>query len=357
MANAHRRVKPDPNYRQMAWLLAFHRIHALYHFTAVENLPTILRTGRLWSRRQLAARNRLPRIICGGDECSQRTDEDLGNSDYVALSFNPKTPMAADVERSRQLCYLVFNSRVALQKDVVFVNGNAASRQSSRSTGLTGLEALNLQALNGKAARKGSQEYKDKQSEVQIPSCLTLDDLEYIVFRSQASLDDARRRCDRIDSLPPFLVRPELFYVGSAQGKYFGAVSAELINRHPFASATTRILNQEQLNRILRGTEVGKGVAKLEDGISLVQRVVVLNHVVLTVSWTGPNHSVRIICKGIGPARDRREFVRNGIETVCTSLEPGRLVPGRWTVKSTLTLNDVSDKVTIDQFTIPFTVE
>lgn len=221
--------------------------------------------------------------------------------------------------------------------------------------GFSGLREVDFEALATRSARRGSPTYNDKQAELLVPARVSLDDLEYVAFRSQASLDEAVRCCAGVGRRHPFRVQPDLFHFPNGKGNHFGSISAELINRHRYSSGSSRLLTEEQLFSVLAGPGLKGGIAKLERGISLVQTIATLKHVTMTVKWTGPTPGKRIVISGLSTAH--LPFLDKGISAVCTSLGPELLVPGQWKVKCTLTLDDISKQIPIDQFTIPFTIQ
>lgn len=341
------RIKAADDHQQILWLLASQRIYSLYHFTSVRNLRSILRRRAVYCRDALRDKNMLDSVECGGDEHSHRQDDNLRNSAFVSLSFRPRMPMAFWREKTHHICYLVFDHSVAARAGVLFANRNAAATEAQRSEGLDGLRHVDFNAVMLKGAWRGTDAHSNRQAEVLVPGQISISDVLYVAFRSQASLDEARRQCKGLEHLPAFRVEPDLFHWGKED--VFGCVNAALFNRQPFRPCVTKLLDESQLDRLLASRNIEGRPVKLEKGISLVQRVEAVPYVLLTVKWYGPERT-RIVVKGLG--NPRMPFRNGSLHAVCTTLGSEQLKPGRWRVESELSLNDVQ----VRQFEMQFDV-
>lgn len=347
--SAKGRIKWSPDHRQILWALATHSIYNLYHFTAVSNLPRIFRTGAVCSREVLDTKNKLHLVECGGTDRSHQLDDILGNDRYVSLSYKARMPMAYECERVSHLCYLVFDCSVAARRGVLFTNRNAASPAAQRAEGLEGLRAVNFEAVLSNSARRGTDAHTLRQAEVLVPGQISTNDILYVAFRSQASLEEGRRLCQGSDRLPPFRAEPRLFHLHAEH--HFGCVNAVLLNRHRYLPGVTTVLDDDQLNRMLNGSGTGGGTAlKLKSGISLVQRLVTVPQLLLTVTWYSRGKKVSTV---MGLERAHKPFSGGGDSEVCTTLGPEQLKPGKWRVTSDLRLNNVI----VRQISMPFDLE
>lgn len=206
-----KKVKFDPEHQQMSWYLAQNGICNLYHFTAVTNLRQIFRHRLVYSRDQLQARRIAKHVEFGDASLSHGGVGDQRVEAYVSLSYYPGLPMAYWLEQHRHLCYLVFSHQVALTTGVLFSDRNAARLDANKEKGLPGLKCVVFETIHAKKARRGTDEHKYRQAEVLIPDMLSTGAIEYVAFRSQASLDEARRQCDGIDNLPHFALNQDSF--------------------------------------------------------------------------------------------------------------------------------------------------
>ena len=112
-------------------------ITRLYHFTNVENLPSICQIGALYSKQILEERGLLSTIVTGGNPLSHSLDRTRSNWDKVSLSFTPYIPMAYNTKRSQHLCFFQINPEVAGWLNVVFTDSNATKKGHIRGLGLS----------------------------------------------------------------------------------------------------------------------------------------------------------------------------------------------------------------------------
>jgi hypothetical protein len=83
------------------------KIAALYHFTNVENLPSICQMGALHSKQILEEQGLLSTLATGGNPLSHSLDRRQSNWDKVSLNFTPHTPMAYNKKRGQHLCFFI----------------------------------------------------------------------------------------------------------------------------------------------------------------------------------------------------------------------------------------------------------
>lgn len=340
MRSIMRRQNLDAQHTEMAWYLACHGLHQLYHFTSITNLKLIFRRNRIYSRRQLQERHLSKQVEMGGSvPKSHAAHVGWASDDYVSLSYGARLPMAIKLEQIRHLCYFVFPIRVALLQGAVFTDVNAGSSRVSGEPGLAGLKKVDLSAVTAGLARRSSEKYDARQAEVLVPHAISVGDIQYVAFRSQASLEEAARQCEGIADLPLFQVDPRLFQFGKPP--FFGTENIVLINRHRFAGRTTKSLNDTQLSKLLSGPSAESRPGKISDGVTVVQAVHTCRFLEPVVKWIGPTGR-RIIVSGLTGRQAAFDSV--GRYDIATTLGPEDLSPGRWRVECSLRLADTEVK-------------
>ncbi len=137
----------DPNAPAILARLRQERISALYHFTNVENLPSICQLEALYSKQILAQQELLSTLVTGGNPLSHDLDHYHGNWDKVSLSLTPHTPMAYNRKRAQHLCFFLIKPEVGTWLDVVFTDSNAARNDHKRGLGLIGLNNIQFNII------------------------------------------------------------------------------------------------------------------------------------------------------------------------------------------------------------------
>jgi hypothetical protein len=187
------------------------KIQALYHFTSVENLPSIRRMGALCSKQVLEDANLWPVSECGGNELSHNLDRWNDNWDKVALNFTPHTPMLYHKKQQCHLCFFVIKVDVATFAGVVFTDTNATSSNQRRGEGPEGLDLVNFDAVRS-LPRPWDRDgwVRPVQAEILVPDRIPLNYVSEVVFVSKASLEDAERLWGP-QPHPPFRVASTYF--------------------------------------------------------------------------------------------------------------------------------------------------
>src|SRR5579884_212127 len=123
-------------------------IKALYHFTSVENLPSICQTQALCSKQTLEGKRLWPPPSTGGKGPSHSLDRYKGNWDKVSLSLTPHTPMIFHRKKEQHLCFLLVSLEVATWLGVEFTDTNAARTTNyHRGQGLSGLNYIKFDVI------------------------------------------------------------------------------------------------------------------------------------------------------------------------------------------------------------------
>lgn len=186
------------------------RIGTLYHFTSVENLPSISEDQALCCKEDLDGRGKWP-AVPGGNALSQSLDAHHGNRDYVELNFTLHNPMAHYRKRERHICWFIVEPRVAALPGVLFTDTNAAANDHRRAGGVDGLNLVSFDAVRS-APRPWDRDgwVRPVQAEVIVPGRVALADVREVAFVSEASREEGERLWSARPH-PPFVVSPTLF--------------------------------------------------------------------------------------------------------------------------------------------------
>lgn len=174
------------------------RLRELYHFTPLDNLPSIIATGALLSRRQMDERGiRSVRNSWGNPE-KERT---LG-ADYICLSITNQWKMLSSVmmKLPHPPAVLVIAPRVIWYEGTCFSPKNSASREIVVSRLPTWTDVAHFDALFPAPDAKGPV---DVQAEVLVRDYIPLGDISKIAFHNQDAFKQAWELCglDQADPL------------------------------------------------------------------------------------------------------------------------------------------------------------
>ena len=185
-------------------------ITALYHFTSVENLPSICQMQAICSKQLLEDARKWPCAVPGGEGPSHALDRRNGNWNMVHLNFTPYTPMVYGKKQKNHLCFFRIYPQVATWQGVVFTDTNAASNNHLRITGLQGLESIHFDIINS-IARGDKETWKRYvQAEILVPGKIPFEYVSDVVFVSRASMAFAEILSDSLPH-PKFTVDERLF--------------------------------------------------------------------------------------------------------------------------------------------------
>lgn len=165
------------------------KIHSLWHFTDIRNLPLIYELQGIRSKKYLEENGYLDRVYCGGNELSHNLDKSLGNWDKISLNFTPHTPMAYRKKREAHLVFLEIDIEVATFEDAIFTDCNATRIRNCqlREKGFEGLKNVKFDIING-LPNPGDQKWKKYvQAEVLVPDFIPLTRIKAVHFISHAS--------------------------------------------------------------------------------------------------------------------------------------------------------------------------
>ena len=143
-------------------------IQYLYHFTDRRNIPSIKSHGGLFSW-YYCKKNNITIPCQGGDYDSQELDKKYGLEDYVRLSFCDDHPMAFRLQQSgSDIVVLKIKVDVALLKDTLFSDINAADKLHTHGGKLEDLKKVNFNATKRNYVRKDDIDFKPHQAEVMV---------------------------------------------------------------------------------------------------------------------------------------------------------------------------------------------
>lgn len=184
-------------------------ITALYHFTNVENLPSICQMGALYSKQMLEEQGLLSTLVTGGNSLSHDLDHYRSNWDKVSVSFTPYTPMAYNRKRAQHLCFFLINPECAAWSGVIFTDSNATRNDHKRGQGLIGMNNIQFNVIRAIPFSVDNW-HRFVQAEVLIPDSIPLTSVTEIGFVSSTSMNYAKHICGQLPC-PSFSVIPQLF--------------------------------------------------------------------------------------------------------------------------------------------------
>lgn len=168
------------NWDDFYQVLVSNSIRYLYHFTDIRNIPSIKRHGGLFS--WYYCKNNNISIPCqGGDYDSRELDKKYGLQDYVRLSFCDDHPMTYRLQQSgSDIKVLRIKIDVALLKDTLFSDINAADKLHTHGGSLEDLKRVNFTATKRHYVSKNDEDFKPHQAEVMVKTFVSLKYIENI---------------------------------------------------------------------------------------------------------------------------------------------------------------------------------
>lgn len=168
------------NWHDFHQVLVNNDIHYFYHFTDKRNIPSIKRHGGLFS--WYYCKNNNINIPCqGGDYDSRELDKKYGLQDYVRLSFCDDHPMAYRLQQSgSDIIVLRIKIDVALLKDTLFSDINAADKLHTHGGSLNDLKRVNFAATKRHRVSRSDEDFKPHQAEVMVKTFVPLKYIENI---------------------------------------------------------------------------------------------------------------------------------------------------------------------------------
>lgn len=169
----YRSFKSD--HQAMLSYLQKHNIKYLYHFTAEENLSSIVKNGGLFSW-WFCEHNGIKIPKAGGDSLSHRLDVKHKLQDYVRLSFCDDHPMQYRLKKQGvDLVLLKIDIKAALLESTLFSDINATANQVQIGDDLDFLRnKVNLDATQEHYVRRDSPIFKQHQAEILVKNFVPL---------------------------------------------------------------------------------------------------------------------------------------------------------------------------------------
>lgn len=156
------------NWERYLEILEQNGVTTLYHFTATRNLPQIKKMGGLISWKD-AEDQKIEVEVFGGDSFSRGLDRKYGNASFVHLSFCPDHPMSYRLKDTEGgLVWLQINPIVAVFRESLFSDINAAARGHHQGASLQDLKLINFEATKQRHVTRNSEFFKQHQAEVMV---------------------------------------------------------------------------------------------------------------------------------------------------------------------------------------------
>ena len=156
------------NWERYLEILEQNGVTTLYHFTATRNLPQIKKMGGLISWKD-AEDQKIEVEVFGGDSFSRELDSKYGNASFVHLSFCPDHPMSYRLKDTEGgLVWLQINPIVAVFRESLFSDINAAARGHHQGASLQDLKRINFEATKQRHVTRNSEFFKQHQAEVMV---------------------------------------------------------------------------------------------------------------------------------------------------------------------------------------------
>lgn len=179
-APENRRMKSN----WLAWYQNIQRRHlnSLYHFTAPTNIASIVRTGSLFARRQLAAQGIQPIRNSWGS-----TEKEIAlGADYICLSLTKQWAMMRSVilERAELPAVLIIEPRVIWYEGTCFSPHNSARRDVRSAELRNWTTEYHFDLLFHETT---SNWPGDPQAEILVRDTITSEDIRNIVFHDQGA--------------------------------------------------------------------------------------------------------------------------------------------------------------------------
>ena len=156
------------NWERYLEILEQNGVTTLYHFTATRNLPQIKKMGGLISWKD-AEDQKIEVEVFGGDSFSRELDSKYGNASFVHLSFCSDHPMSYRLKDTEGgLVWLQINPIVAVFRESLFSDINAADRDHHQGASLQDLKRINFEATKQRYLSRNSEFFKQHQAEVMV---------------------------------------------------------------------------------------------------------------------------------------------------------------------------------------------
>ena len=143
-----------PNWKEFQDILETHQIYCLYHFTDIQNLPSIINNKGLFSLKKCEEKAIQIRKY-GSSEKSRIKDRIKGLDKYIRTSFNKKNPMMYLAIKEKRINHrvLLYIDRILIyRKDTLFSNINAESSSAVVNGSLENFKTIRFNLLKNSYA-------------------------------------------------------------------------------------------------------------------------------------------------------------------------------------------------------------
>lgn len=193
-------------------------IDFLYHFTHVDNMPSIREHGLL-SHNAAHQAGLVTEDISDPDVQELRGDKSVFDRplhDYVPLYFNPKNPMLYRRRARRDDLVILFLDRELLVQDgVAFSDGNAASGPTNFFNDVSLLDSLDWECIRAEYWNEYQDGTRIRCAEVLVPDVIPFTKIRHICVRTsstRARFDKLMRETRSSQRPPPVRVDPDLYF-------------------------------------------------------------------------------------------------------------------------------------------------
>ncbi|MFX1525296.1 MAG: DUF4433 domain-containing protein [Promethearchaeota archaeon] len=200
-----------PEYKEMKEILNQNEITEVYHFTSINNIPSIFNEGGLLSVNELRNRGLENLVDYGGNILSRSLNGSHETLDYIKLSFRKKQPMAYHVEQNKHIVVLIIDPEIILIDGVLLSNENSTASNCIIDNGVNGLLMIDFESIKDDVAWRDSKKKKSIQAEILVPNRIDLEMIKKICCISESSLEETKRLCDNFDH-PPICIDSSHFF-------------------------------------------------------------------------------------------------------------------------------------------------
>lgn len=161
-------VEYKSNTEQILRLLRDKNIRYLYHFTSLDNIPSIKKNRGLYSWDYMD-KHGITIPVAGGDSMSRNLDMKYNLQDFVRLSFCQDHPMAYRLRMAgEKIVLLMIDIRAAAFAGTQYSDMNAADSRHHHGPSMSDLERIDFNAVKRTYVSSSDPDFKAHQAEVMV---------------------------------------------------------------------------------------------------------------------------------------------------------------------------------------------
>lgn len=161
-------VEYKSNTKQILRLLRDKNIRYLYHFTSLDNIPSIKKNRGLYSWDYMD-KHGITIPVAGGDSMSRSLDMKYNLQDFVRLSFCQDHPMAYRLRMAgEKIVLLMIDIRAAAFAGTQYSDMNAADSRHHHGPSMSDLERIDFNAVKRTYVSSSDPDFKAHQAEVMV---------------------------------------------------------------------------------------------------------------------------------------------------------------------------------------------